>query len=378
MNEERLTYRIAMSLLPGIDTGVADRLLAEFGSEKAAMEATETELHAITGVGRTAASAQARFKAIETGRRETEYIARNNVRAVWYQDDDYPRRLMDTDSGPLMIYMTGECDLNARPTVSIVGTRHATSYGETFTDCFVAELAEINPEVVIVSGLAYGIDVAAHRAALKAGVATAAVVAHGISTLYPAQHRDIASRMVSNGGAIITQYTHDIKPLRPHFLERNRLVALLGDALVVVESAERGGALSTAHHAARAGRPVFAPPGRVTDTYSIGCNNLIAKGAARLLSTATDVAEYLGWAIARKEETKETGAEIPALTPDEIAIARVIQVSPLADNDTISAATGLAAHIVMATAIGLEMKGVISSTGGNRYQLLLPIDFNKI
>lgn len=377
MDNGILKYRIALSLLPGLNSSTADRISDAGMTEADVFSATEAELRSLPGFPRQAVSAQVRYKALDEGTKEEEYLQGKKIRALWYKEPGYPRRLLDSDAGPLLIYATGDCDLNSRPSVSIVGTRHATSYGTAVTERLVAELAEIRPDTVIVSGLAYGIDVAAHKAALRAGLTTVGVVAHGLATLYPAIHRDIAARMIEAGGAIMTEYTHEISPLRPNFLARNRLVALLGDALVVAESAERGGALSTARHARRAARQVFAAPGRLTDMYSAGCNDLIANGAARMLGSAAEMAEILGWQTTVPARQEEEADEMPDLTDDEVAILRVIQYDASADNDTISAATGLPAHIVMSTIIGLEMKEIIYSTSANRYQLNIAIDLTK-
>lgn len=376
MAEPLLTYRIALSLLPGINRRAADALSEAGISAADVFTAAESELRGVAAFPVKAASAQARYMALETAKKETDYIGRNGIRAAWYTDAAYPARLADSESAPLMVYFAqdGATDFAGRPSISIVGTRHATAYGVAVVESLVKELSRACPDIVVVSGLAYGIDVAAHQAALRCGVATIGVVAHGLGTMYPAAHRSIASQMTRSGGAVMSEYIHDVKPLRPNFLARNKLIALMGDALVVAESAERGGALSTVRHALRAKRMVFAVPGRLNDTYSMGCNRLIADGEAAMYTSAADIAQALGLELATARPTLAEEPAAPVLTADETAILRVIRENSPADNDTITLATGLQPHVVMATIIGLEMRGFITSTAGNRYQLNLNID----
>ncbi|MDE6802190.1 MAG: DNA-protecting protein DprA, partial [Muribaculaceae bacterium] len=234
------------------------------------------------------------------------------------------------------------------------------------------------PHTIIVCGLAYVIYKAPHRAALKAGRTTVAVVAHGLSTIYPAAHREVASRMVVAGGAVLTEYLHDISPLRPHFLARNRIIARVASAVVVVESSEKGGALSTVRHAVTAHRPVFALPGRVTDMYSAGCNKLISDGVASLLTSADTIIDALGWPRSEKSEAASPlGSPLDGLNAEEVSILRAIAMEPTADNDYITAVTSIQPHVLMAYLIGLEMKGLISSVAGNRYHLQIPFDINS-
>ncbi len=378
MSDSRLTYRIALSLLPGVDASTVGALLDEFGSERGVIEATESEMKAIPGLPKALVSTQSRFKALEAARAEVSYLESTSIVPLWCADSGYPDNLRGLSGSPVMLYSAGTTDFASRPVVSIVGTRHATPYGVSFTERLVAGLAEAIPDVVIVSGLAYGIDVAAHRAALAAGVATVGIVAHGLSTIYPAAHRDVASRMIAEGGSVITEYLHDVSPLRPHFLARNRIIARIASAVVVVESSEKGGALSTVRHAAAVHRPVFALPGRVTDLYSIGCNRLIASGAATLISSADDLIDALGWTRSAKGEAAAAPpSPLDGLSDDEIAILRAIATEPAADNDYISVVTALPPHALMAHLIGLEMRGLISAVAGNRYQIQIPFDINS-
>lgn len=383
-SDDLLLYRVAMAMLPGMDVPAAEALLAACGSEQAVFEATETELKGIKGIHKGVKSTQTRHTVLEKARREVDFITQRNVTVRWFKDTDvdaaerYPARLLRLDKAPVMIFSTGTCDLDKVHTVGIVGTRHATAYGTTFTERLVADLAERLEEPVIVSGLAYGIDIAAHRAALAADIPTVGVVAHGLSTIYPAVHRDTASRMVKRGGMVMTEYSSEAAVSRYNFLARNRLVAALSDALVVVESGEQGGALSTARHAAVAGVPVFALPGRVTDAYSRGCNALIASGIARPIDTADDIINQLGWLARRPKDDASVPSIEDTLTPEEKLTLRCMMLAPECDNDMLTASTGLAPSRLMTILIGLEMRGIIASLPGNRSRIVQTIDHTQL
>lgn len=362
-----------MSMLPGMTTAVAERLLSALGTPEAVFDATEAELKAITPLPRGLASAQTRYTAMERAAGEVEFVSRKNIGTKWYRDAGYPERMLRAERAPVIIYTAGDTDLTGTRTVGIVGTRHATAYGTTFTDRLVADLAERVPDIVIVSGLAYGIDVAAHNASLRAHVPTVAVVGHGLDRIYPAAHRDTAGRMVRDGGMIVSDYPHNSMINAYNFLERNRLVAALCDALVVVESGEQGGAIATARLAAKCGVPVFALPGRVTDSYSEGCNQLLTKGIARCLRHADDLIGAMQWPV--KASSADKPADVTAsLTADERLLLHHILLTQGCDNDTLSAVTDMPASKVMTLMIGLEMRGIVTTAPGNRYEVIQTID----
>lgn len=362
-----------MSLLPGIDARLADKLLSALGSPQAVLEATEAEMKAVCPLPRGLASAQTRYQALEQAGSEVEFIHKSGVAARWFRDADYPERLLRAERPPVMVYTVGNTDINNSHIVGIVGTRHATAYGTSFTDSLVADLASRVDDIVTVSGLAYGIDIAAHRASLAAGIPTVAIVGHGLNRIYPAIHRDTAGRMVKNGGMILTDYRHDSAISPYNFLARNRLVAALCDALVVVESGAHGGALATARLARKCGTPVFALPGRVTDNYSIGCNHLISAGVAQCMQSADDIIEALGWP-AKSNTQPEPPDIVSTLTTDERTLLHHIQVAQGCDNDTLAALTALPPARIMTIMIGLEMRGIVALEPGNRYSIVKTID----
>ena len=217
------------------------------------------------------------------------------LRGYFLMDSDYPTRLSVADDAPVFLYQLGQTDLDSRHVINVVGTRKPTPYGIEFASNLVAELAAYFPDLVVVSGLAYGIDAAAHRAALEANIATVGVVAHGLNMIYPAAHREFAREIIRKGGSLLTEYPFGESPYRQRFLERNRIVAALSDVTVVVESDLKGGAMSTANTAFSYSRDVMALPGRITDKLSAGCNYLIRKQKAHIITSAADLIELAGW-----------------------------------------------------------------------------------
>lgn len=367
MPADMLTYRIALSLLPGMNRQRVINALSLVGDDAQELfDMPECQLmQLIPGLGK-AAKTQIRFQALEAARRETEFAARHNVKCTFCLDSDYPTRLEICDNAPAMLYTLGKCDLNAAHTISVVGTRQCTAYGAVFTENLIDELARRIESPVIISGLAYGIDICAHRAAISHDIPTVAVVAHGLSTIYPASHRDTASRMVRGRGMILSDYRHDAAVHRSNFLARNRMVAALSDAVVVIESGEHGGALATANLANKYGRKVFALPGRVTDSHSDGCNRLISRGIARILLSADDIITELGWS--KKSETiMQTTVTTDDFTPEEIAALRYLSAHPDADTEELAAALKIPIGRMMSVMIGLELKETVSSINGGNY-----------
>lgn len=373
---DSLTARIALSLLPGMDAKLATLLLEIMGTPLDVLESTEAELKSIANLPRGIISTQTRYQALECAKAEVEFLEQKGVTAHWYRDCNYPERLLAADHAPVIVYTLGDTDLNNLRIVGIVGTRHATAYGSTFTSELVAELAKKVDGLAIVSGLAYGIDVAAHHASLANHIPTIAIVAHGLTTIYPAAHRDTARRMVKSGGMILTDYRHDANISPYNFLARNRLISALSNVLVVVESAEHGGALATARLAAKCGTPVFAVPGRVTDNYSIGCNNLLASGIARCIQNSDDLIKAMGWPLkpSAVNPSDRQADIVSTLSADERMLLHHIMTVKGCDNDTLAAVTGIKAAKIMTLMIGLEMRGIVATEPGNRYQVIKTID----
>ena len=305
---------------------------------------------------------------------ELEFIRRHHIRPLCFGDDDYPQRLRECDDAPLMLYYLGNADLNRQRVINIVGTRHATTYGKDLIRRFCHELREMCPDVLIVSGLAYGVDICAHREALACGIDTVGVLAHGLDDLYPHQHRETARQMVEQGG-LLTEYMSQTNADKRNFIQRNRIVAGLSDACILVESAHRGGGLITARIAQSYHRDVFAFPGPVGAQYSEGCNNLIRDNGAMLITSAADMVRAMGWESDRQlAQVRQQGIErqlFPDLTSDEQLIVDALSHINDLSLSQLSTQTSLPVAQLSALLFTLEMKGVIRPLAGGMYHLLI-------
>lgn len=272
--EQEVIYRIALSRLKGINKALAQHIHETVESLETFFELPESQLQKITGIKGRILHEDNRQTALQEARKEMEFIRKGNIEPLYFTEPNYPQRLLDCIDAPPLLYYRGNADLNSSKIISIVGTRRATEYGKDFCETLIRDLSEYFPQLVIVSGLAYGIDICAHRCALRHGLNTIAVLAHGLDHIYPANHRSTAVEMVSHGG-LLTEYTgyHRMHPA--FFVARNRIVAGLADAVIIVESREKGGALITAGIAESYHRDVFALPGSIQSESSTGCNHLI-------------------------------------------------------------------------------------------------------
>jgi DNA processing protein len=304
---------------------------------------------------------------------ELAWAEGHGVTVLCLNDDEYPRRLKEAPDAPLMLFYKGNANLNARHVINIVGTRHCTHYGEDLIRTFVRDLHAMVPDTVIVSGLAYGVDIHAHRDAMNNGMKTVAVLAHGLDTLYPQTHRDDANRMVNQGG-LVTEYMTHTKPDKLNFVRRNRITAGLCDATILVESARKGGGLITTRIAKEYNRDVFAFPGPVGAPYSEGCNNLIRSCGAGLITSAEDFVQDMGWENeATLEKARSKGIErllFPDLTADEQKVIGLLQRTNDLRQDVISVQTGINAGTLTALLFQLEMKGVVKAYAGGTYHLM--------
>lgn len=361
-----LTYQIAFSSLKGINLSAARHLLEMVGDEERFFTISERELHAECGRKMQIFGETYRRELLDHAKAECDYINNNKVNPIYFKSADYPKRLLECDDAPPMLYTCGECNLNMTRVVSIVGTRHATPYGIAFVNDLIDSLSRQIEDILIVSGLAYGIDIAAHRAAIARNVPTAAVFGHGLATVYPAQHRSDAAKMIHNGGIAITEYRHDADIHKGNFLARNRIVAGMCDCLVIVESAAKGGALVTAKTASNYHRDVFALPGRSTDIYSQGCNSLIARNIASLIQTPDDLIDAMGW-YRRPAEGEQTSFAFE-LSPDEITVFQTLQQRGEARNSELSVQLNIPIHRLSAILVEMEFKGLVTCYPGGLYR----------
>lgn len=304
---------------------------------------------------------------------ELEYAERHGITVLTPLDDGYPRRLKECDDAPLMLFYKGTADLNATHIINIVGTRHSTPYGQDLIRRFVADLRTLCPDVLIVSGLAYGIDICAHRQALDNGLATIGVLAHGLDDLYPTAHRDTANRMVAQGG-LLTEFMTRTNADKLNFVRRNRITAGISDACVLVESAAKGGGLITTRISKDYNRDVFAFPGPVGAPYSEGCNRLIRDNGAALITSAEDLVRAMGWEQdALLAQARRQGIErqlFPDLSADEQKVVDVLQKNNDLQLNIISVKCALPVGTVTSLLFTLEMKGVVKAFAGGTYHLI--------
>ena len=307
--------------------------------------------------------------ALQRAEAEMQFITQKGIRPLTLNDDDYPGRMRNCPDAPILLFYLGSTNLNQRHVINMVGTRHCTSYGQDIVRRFVTDLRQLCPDVLIVSGLAYGIDICAHRAALQQGFDSVGVLAHGLDQIYPSRHRDTAVEMVHHGG-LLTEYMSQTQPVANNFRQRNRIVAGISDATILVESAIKGGGLITCRVAQEYGRDVFAFPGAVGQTYSEGCNLMIRNNTAALITSAQDFVDSMGWQTTDKKPEAVERQLFPNLNADEQRVVSLLnQVGDLQLN-ILSIRTGIPISTLTALLFQLEMKGVVRPLAGGTYHLL--------
>jgi DNA processing protein len=362
-----LLYQLALTQVPHIGDVHARILLQHYGNASAIFTAKTSELERIEGIGSVRAGAIRAFKGFAALEPELDFIERYEIRTFFLTDPAYPQRLLHCYDPPVLLFGKGDMDLNAPRMVAVVGTRSASEYGHRWTEQFVADIAPLG--VSIVSGLAFGIDAYAHKAALKEGLPTVGVVGHGLSRVYPAEHSGMARTMVRQGGGLLTEFMSDTAPDKHNFPLRNRIVAGITDCVVLVETAEKGGSMITARMADSYNRDVFAVPGRVGDKNSGGCNLLIRTQKAQLLTSAAELVNAMGWGESVKAPAVAQKALFPELTDEEKTIVELLQGSAPVQIDELNIRSGLRTSQVAVALLNLELKGIVSSLPGKRYQL---------
>jgi len=364
--ENDLLYKVALTLLPDIGDVRAKNLIAYCGSVEAVFKEKESALRKIPGVGEVIAKQISKSDVMERAEEELKFIQAEKISPIFYLDEDYPKRLKHCEDSPVMIYYKGNADLNASKVVCIVGSRAATEYGKDMCAKIVDELADLH--VMIVSGLAYGIDVCAHKAALKNDLETIGVLAHGLDMIYPSTHTNIADKMSKQGG-LLTEFPSLTKMHPDLFPKRNRIVAGLCDAVIVVEAAEKSGSLITAGLANGYNRDVFAVPGRNGDTQSEGCNNLIKTNRAALLQSAKDITYLLGWEENEKKPKHIQTEIFIGFNADEQVLVNIIQEKGKINIDELSLLAEFTMSKTASVLLNLEFSGIIKSLPGKVYQL---------
>lgn len=370
--EEEIISTIALTKLKGVSLLNARTLLETVGSASEVLAHREDIVSLIPNASNRLKEAFADVgEALKEAEQEMEFVNQKRMRVFTLLDEDYPARLKECEDAPLVLYYCGSADLNSPRMINLVGTRRCSEYGQDICQRFIADLKALAPDTVIVSGLAYGIDICAHRAALDNGMATVGVLAHGLDTIYPTMHRQTAVEMVHQGGGLLTEYPTHTQPEKLNFVRRNRIVAGLCDACIVVESSEKGGSLITAELAMNYNRDVFAFPGRVQDTYSKGCNNLIRQHQATLLTSAQDFMEAMGWQNAVENQKKKEAIQqelFPDLTEEERALLNALKFVDCKHINQISIDTNIPVSRASMILFDLEMRGLVKTLGGARYK----------
>ncbi|WP_259067421.1 DNA-processing protein DprA [Mucilaginibacter sp. X4EP1] len=363
-----LHHQVALTFLKNIGPSLSKVLVSYFGDAESVFKASNAKLLKVPGIG-TKTIAQLNFsEALALAEKELKFIEKNEIKALFFTDSLYPKRLKNCNDSPVLLYTKGNANLNSQHIINIVGTRNATEYGKQLCRQLVEELQQY--KVLIVSGLALGIDVAAHKESLRLNVPTLGVLAHGLDRIYPSQNRAIAEKMLENGG-LLTEYPSGTVPDRENFPQRNRIVAGIADATIVVEASVKGGALITAEIANSYNRDVFAFPGRVGDDFSEGCNFLIRNNKASLLTCAADLAYSMGWEKTDSAKPVIEQFMLPIdLSADERLIFDILQQhkTPIAIDD-LTIKTNLPTSLLAMSLLNMEMQGYIKSLPGKTYSI---------
>lgn len=367
MSDSDLVYKIALSMLPGIGDINARKLVAYLGGVEAVFRESYRNLLKIPGIGTILASSITGNNSLDDARREVGFITKYSVGTSFYLDNDYPKRLKECPDSPVLFYYKGNVNTDNSKVISIVGTRNATRKGKDICDEIIASLGARYPDLVVISGLAYGVDISAHKSALKHNVSTIGVLAHGFKTIYPSVHTQVARDMLTNGG-LITDFMSDEKPDRNNFLKRNRIIAGFSDATIVIESGVKGGAMVTADIAHSYNRDVFAIPGSPCDKQSAGCNMLIKSQKASLIETSSDIEYFLNWE-STENETGIQGSLFTGLTPLEKDIMQAFEDRHEISVDELSFITGKAAYHLSSALLTLEFSGLLINLPGNFYRI---------
>lgn len=360
--------QIALTKVKGVGPKTARTLLAYCGSVDNIFDASKKELLSIPNIGKTTVASILSKHYLHDAEQELAFMEKHKINTFWIEDQSYPRRLKHCEDAPLLLYYRGEADLNPNRCISIVGTRNATPYGKRICEELIAGLQEY--DIQIVSGLAYGIDVQAHRLAVKQDIPTIGVLGHGLDRIYPAAHRDIASRMLAKGG-LLTEYPSGTNPDRNNFPARNRIIAGLADVTIVVEAAQKGGALITAEIANSYNRDVCAFPGGIDQEYSAGCNYLIKTHRAHLIRHAEDLIYLMGW---EQPKPRQEAVQLPLLTnsfsKDEQCVYNFLQEKEQAALDEIAFHLDWPTSKLAMVLLEMEINGVILSLPGKVYKAI--------
>ncbi len=361
-----LLYQVALTLVPHIGDVHAKTLVNIYGSAQAIFKATKKDLENTEGIGRVRAKSIKDFADFSAPEEEIRFIEKYRITPLFITGNAYPKRLLNCYDSPMLLYYRGNADLNASRIISVVGTRNNSEYGKSVCEKLMEDLHAEN--ILVVSGLAFGIDTIAHKAALKNNLNTVGVLAHGLDRIYPLQNKTLARQMTEQGG-LLTDFISNTNPDKQNFPKRNRIVAGICDAIIVIESGMKGGSLITAELGNGYNKDVFAIPGRTIDPRSEGCNYLIRSNKAALINNAADLLENMGWAAQKKSSPKKQRELFIELSADEKIIVGILQQMETVQIDELYLKSGLSSSAIAAALLMLEMQGVVQSMPGKIYKL---------
>lgn len=367
MTDNELFNALALLRVDGVGDIMAKKLITHCGSAEEVLKAKKGKITAIDGVGEIAWQNLQNANIYKLAEAEMKFIEQEGIKASYFMDADYPEKLKHCIDGPVVLFSSGNINLHGRKIVSVVGTRQITSYGVDFCRKLIEDLAPLNP--VIVSGFAYGVDIVAHQAALDNNLQTIGILAHGLNQIYPKVHKKYMAKMEENGG-FMTEFWSSSNPDRENFLKRNRIIAGMAEATVVIESADRGGSLVTANLANDYNRDVFAIPGRITDKYSQGCNNLIKSQRANLLTDAADMIYMLNWELEEKKHKPVQKQLFVSLEDDEQKVYDYLQKKGKELMDIIALECELPVYKISSLLLNMELKGVIRPLPGKLFEAI--------
>ncbi|MFN8264646.1 MAG: DNA-processing protein DprA [Chitinophagaceae bacterium] len=362
-----LLYQVALTMVPQIGCVHAKLLIDTFGSAEEVFQTKKSLLEKTDGIGSIRAASIKHFSNFQEAEEELKFIEQNQVTPLFINDPAYPQKLSFCYDPPVLLYYKGTADLNQTKIISVIGTRSNTEYGKQITEQILTDLSSVNP--LVVSGLAYGIDAIAHRFSVKQQLSTVGVLAHGLDKIYPYQHASLAKEMLAQNGGLLTEFRSGTKPDRHNFPSRNRIVAGMADATIVIETSKKGGSMITAQLAHSYNRDVFAVPGKTTDPKSEGCNYLIQTQKAVLIRNGNDIAEQMGWNQSSVPKPSLQKSLFLQLNPEEQQVYNLLQQYKSLHIDEINRECRLTSSAVAAALLGLELQGAVLSLPGKHYCL---------
>ncbi|NOT51527.1 MAG: DNA-protecting protein DprA [Chitinophagaceae bacterium] len=363
-----LLYQVALTLVPHIGTVQAKILLQHCEAEEI-FHAKKSFLEKIEGIGPIRAASITSFKDFSAAEEEIKFIEKYKIKTLFLSDKDYPQRLLNCYDSPTLLYYKGTADLNTTKIVAIIGTRSHTDYAKQVTEKLIKDLS--GQKITIVSGLAFGVDAIAHKSAIKNNLSTIGVLAHGLDKVYPTEHAGLAKDMIKNDGGLLTEFRSNTTPDKHNFPTRNRIVAGMSDATIVIETGVKGGSMITAELANGYNKDVFAFPGKVTDTKSAGCNYLIKSNKAMLLTDAEELLQVMGW---EERKSQKSGVRSQRelfieLSKEEKIIVEILKEKETVHIDEMNLKSGLSSSAVAAAILNLELQNVMVSLPGKLYRL---------